>query len=192
MTFTATAELGTQQWIESILGASGASPMLVLALITGLMAVGRYFAGPVIQRFNPTGVLLGSAVCASIGIYLMGTVQGNFIYLAAILFALGCTYFWPTMIGSVAEYTPKTGALGMSLIGGAGMFAVSMWNPVIGSWIDTATITAQEMNLAETEASIFAGQAVLQNLLVFPLILIVAFGILFFAVKRQSQQTAEA
>ena len=43
MTFTATTEFGTQQWIERILGSSGASPMVVLALITGLMAVGRFF-----------------------------------------------------------------------------------------------------------------------------------------------------
>lgn len=187
MTFTATAELGTQQWIERILGASGASPMIVLALITGLMAVGRYFAGPIIHKLNPTGVLLGSAVLASIGIYLMSFVQGNMIYLAAIFFALGCTYFWPTMLGCVAEYTPKTGALGLSLIGGAGMFAVSMWNPVIGSWIDNANVQAQSMNLSEAEVNIFAGQAVLQNLLMFPLVLIAAFAVLYFIISRQSK-----
>lgn len=191
MTFTATAELGTQQWIERILGASGTSPMIVLALITGLMALGRFFAGPVITKFNPTGVLLGSAVCASLGIYLMSIAQGNLIYIAAIMFALGCTYFWPTMIGSVAEYTPKTGALGMSLIGGAGMFAVSMWNPIIGSWIDNASDKAQQMNLTEAEASIYAGQNVLQNLLMFPLILIVAFSVLFFIVKRNDKLNVE-
>ncbi|QDP00181.1 MFS transporter [Thalassotalea sp. PS06] len=188
MTFTATTELGTQQWIEKILGASGASPMLVLALITGLMAVGRYFAGPIIKAFNPTGVLLGSAVFASAGIYTMSIASGNMVYVAAILFAIGCTYFWPTMLGCVAEYTPKTGALGMSLIGGVGMFAVSMWNPVIGGWIDTASNEAQQMNLTEVQASIFAGQSVLQNLLMFPLILIAAFVILYVLIKKRTNQ----
>ncbi|WP_394173669.1 MFS transporter [Thalassotalea litorea] len=186
MTLTATTELGTQQWIEKILGASGASPMLVLALITGLMAVGRYFAGPIIKTFNPTGVLIGSALFASAGIYMMSIASGNLIYVAAILFAIGCTYFWPTMLGCVAEYTPKTGALGMSLIGGVGMFAVSMWNPVIGGWIDTASEQAQQMNLSDVEANIFAGQTVLQNLLMFPLILIIAFVILYVLVKKQT------
>lgn len=192
MTFTATTELGTQQWIERILGASGASPMLVLAMMTGLMAVGRYFAGPVIQQLNPTGVLLASAVLASAGIYLMSIAQGNTIYIAGILFALGCTYFWPTMLGCVAEYTPKTGALGLSLIGGAGMFAVSMWNPVIGGWIDDASAKATQLNLSGEEASIYSGQIVLQNLLWFPLILIVIFSILWFVINRQSSATQTA
>ena len=93
MTLTATTELGTQQWIERILGASGASPMMILALITGLMALGRFFAGPIVHRFNPTGVLLGSAVLATAGIFMMSQAQGSAIYLAAILFALGVTYF---------------------------------------------------------------------------------------------------
>ena len=118
----------------------------------------------------------------------MSIASGNMVYVAAILFAIGCTYFWPTMLGCVAEYTPKTGALGMSLIGGVGMFAVSMWNPVIGGWIDTASNEAQQMNLTEVQASIFAGQSVLQNLLLFPLILIVAFVILYVFIRKQNNQ----
>ncbi|WP_462175885.1 MFS transporter [Pseudoalteromonas gelatinilytica] len=175
MTFTATTEFGTQQWIERILGSSGASPMVVLALITGLMAVGRFFAGPIVHKLNPTGVLLGFAICASLGIFMMSQAEGSMIYLAAMLFALGVTYFWPTMLGCVAEYIPKSGALGMSLMGGAGMFAMSIWNPVIGSWIDTARSSAEASGASAEQIEILAGQAVLQNLLIFPIILIVAF-----------------
>ena len=186
MTLTATTELGTQQWIERILGASGASPMLILALITGLMAVGRYFAGPVVHRLKPVGVLLLSAILAASGIYLMSQVQGSMVYFAAVLFALGVTYFWPTMLGCVAEFTPKTGALGMSLLGGAGMFAVSWWNPVIGGWIDAARQSAAD--LPAEQAQMLAGQQVLQNLLLFPLVLIVAFaGLYWFMAQRRKQ-----
>jgi len=192
MTLTATAELGTQQWIERILGASGVSPMIILAMITGLMAVGRYFAGPLVRRFNPTGVLFGSSLFAAAGIYLMSQASGNMIYLAAVLFAIGVTYFWPTMLGCVAEYTPKTGALGLSLIGGAGMFAVSMWNPVIGGWIDAAKADAAAQNLAASQADVAAGQAVLGNLLMFPLVLIVAFAVLYFIINRPQTPNAEA
>ncbi|WP_206483041.1 MFS transporter [Thalassotalea sp. G2M2-11] len=193
MTFTATTELGTQQWIERILSASGASPMLMLAMITGLMAVGRAFAGPIVHQFSPTGVLLGSAILAASGIFLMSQAQGYFVYIAAILFALGVTYFWPTMLGCVAEYTPKTGALGMSIIGGAGMFAVSMWNPVIGHWIDDARAQAQVANLSPTETDFVAGQAVLQNLFIFPCVLIVAFiGLYLFINKSKKQQYAKS
>lgn len=187
MTLTAVTEFGTQQWIEQILGSSGASPMVILALITGLMALGRYFAGPIVHRFSPSGVLLGSAVFSTIGIFLMSQAQGNAIYFAAALFAIGVTYFWPTMIGCVAEYTPKTGALGMSLIGGAGMFAMSLWNPVIGYWIDDAKQQAQASNISIEQIEIVAGQAVLENLLIFPIVLIVVFiGLHLFITKQKN------
>ncbi|WP_105190106.1 MFS transporter [Pseudoalteromonas sp. T1lg48] len=192
MTLTATTELGTQQWIERILGASGASPMMILALITGLMAVGRFFAGPIVHTFNPTGVLLGSAICATAGIFVMSQAEGNMVYLAAVLFAIGVTYFWPTMLGCVAEYTPKTGALGMSLMGGAGMFAVSLWNPVIGSWIDSARAQATAANLDAQQADVLAGQAVLGNILLFPTILIIAFLGLYFYIKNNKGVDAHA
>lgn len=184
MTITATTELGTQQWVERILGASGAHPMLILAMVTGLMAVGRYFAGPVIHALNPVGVLLASSVLAAIGIYLMSMASGGMVYFAAIIFALGVMYFWPTMIGFVSEYLPKTGALGMSLVGGAGMFGVSMWNPVIGGWLDDAKAEAAASGLTGPAIELAAGQATLANLALFPVVLIFIFGGLFIFRKK--------
>jgi predicted MFS family arabinose efflux permease len=184
MTITATTELGTQQWVERILGASGAHPMLILAMVTGLMAVGRYFAGPVIHALNPVGVLLASSVLAAIGIYLMSMASGGMVYVAAIVFALGVMYFWPTMIGFVSEYLPKTGALGMSLVGGAGMFGVSMWNPIIGGWLDAEKAKAAESGLTGAAVELAAGQATLSNLALFPVVLIVIFAGLFVFRKK--------
>lgn len=184
MTITATTELGTQQWVQRILSESGAQPMLILAMVTGLMAVGRYFAGPVIHALNPAGVLLASSVIAAIGIYLMSTASGSMVYVAAILFAVGVMYFWPTMIGFVGEYLPKTGALGMSLVGGAGMFGVSMWNPVIGGWLDAAKADALAKGLSGPAAELAAGQAALSNLALFPVALIVIFTGLFIYRKK--------
>ncbi len=180
MTLTAVSEFIPQQWIETILGSSGASPMLVLALVTGIMALGRFFAGPIVHKLNPTGVLWMSAIITSVAIYLMSIVDGSMIYVAAALFALGVCYFWPTMIGFVSEYLPKTGALGMSLVGGAGMFATSMWNPVIGSWLDAEKETALASGLSGALAEIAAGKAVLGIVVYFPLALVALFGILFF------------
>ncbi|MFC1520226.1 sugar MFS transporter [Pseudomonadota bacterium] len=188
MTLTATVELGTQQWIERILGASGASPMLILAMMTGIMALGRFFAGPLVHKINPTGILLASAICSCFGIYMMSQASGAMVYIAAILFALGVMYFWPTMLGCVAEYQPKTGALGLSLIGGVGMFAVSMWNPVIGRWIDTARTEAQAQHLSAEASELVAGQTVLSNLTTFPAILIAAFAGLFIYIKYTNKQ----
>lgn len=186
MTITTTAELGTQQWINVILGASGASPMAILAMVTGLMAVGRFFAGPVIHRLNPSGVLLFSAVFTTIGIYSMSVATGNLVYVAAVVFALGVTYFWPTMVGFIAENVPQSGALGLSLIGGAGMFAVSIWNPIIGGWIDSAKEQALQAQATGAEAELIAGQTVLGNLTLFPLALIFLFSGLFWYMRKQS------
>ena len=180
MTLTAVSEFIPQQWIETILGSSGASPMLVLALVTGIMALGRFFAGPIVHKLNPAGVLWMSAIITSVAIYLMSVLDGSMIYVAASLFALGVCYFWPTMIGFVSEYLPKTGALGMSLVGGAGMFATSMWNPVIGSWLDEEKNNAMASGLSGALAEIAAGKAVLGIVVYFPLLLVVLFGILFF------------
>lgn len=188
MTLTATSEFIPQQWIETILGSSGASPMLVLALVTGIMALGRFFAGPIVHKLNPIGVLLMSAIITASAIYFMSVADGNMIYVAAALFALGVCYFWPTMIGFVSEYTAKTGALGMSLVGGAGMFATSIWNPIIGSRLDTEKATAIASGLTGEGADVAAGKAVLGFMVYFPLALIVLFGILFVIRKKIETQ----
>jgi MFS family permease len=184
MTVTSASEFGTQQWVDRLFGASGAHPMLVLALVTGLMALGRFFAGPIVEALNPVGVLLMSAVVTTIGIFLLSRADGGMIYISAMVFALGVTYFWPTMIGFISEYQPKTGALGMSLLGGAGMFSMSVWNPIIGGWLDDARAEAIASNVAAESVELVAGQATLQNLALFPASLIIVFGVLFAIRKR--------
>jgi hypothetical protein len=109
----------------------------------------------------------------------MSTAEGGMIYFAAILFAFGVCYFWPTMIGFVSEYIPKTGALGMSLVGGIGMLSASIWQPVIGSWLDSEKTKALASGVSESAAELVAGQAALANMAYFPLTLVVLFGILF-------------
>ena len=192
MSLTATAELGTQQWVERILGNAGAEPMLILALVTGLMAVGRYFGGPLIHRFKPIGVLFGSSVIATLALVLMSQVTGPMVYLAAILFAIGVCYFWPTMIGAAAEYTPETGALGLSFLGGVGMFAVSIWQPIIGGWLDSERAVAIKQGLSAEAADLFAGQAALDNMAFFPAALIILFGILFFVFGKNLEEKRSA
>jgi MFS family permease len=179
MMMTATTELGTQQWVERILGKAGAEPLLVLALVTGLMAVGRYFAGPIIHRLNITGVLLISAIVSLVAIYMMSVATGGMVYVAAVLFAIGVCYFWPNMISFIAVYLPKTGALGMSLIGGAGMFGASIFQPIIGKWLDSERATALASGLTGDAAELAAGQATLDNIAWFPALLVVAFGTLY-------------
>lgn len=185
MAFTAITEFGPQQWSTLILSGSGVNPLLILALVAGLMAVGRYFAGPIIHRFDQTGVLLGSAVFATIGIYLFSSQTGAMAYVAAIFFAIGVCYFWPTMIGFVAQRIPLSGALGMSIVGGVGMFSTSIFQPVIGSWIDGERVEKAAAGLSGDVLELAAGQATLVKMTTFPIILIVAFTVLFFLVRNR-------
>ncbi|MAU63073.1 MAG: MFS transporter [Flavobacteriaceae bacterium] len=193
MTLTAISEFGPQQWIERILGNSGVNPLLILAMVSGIMALGRYFAGPIVHKLNPIGVLLMSAVLTTIAVYYMSIAEGSMIYFGAVLFAFGVCYFWPTMIGFVSEYMPKTGALGMSLVGGAGMLSTSIWQPVIGSWLDAEKEIALNSGVAEDAAELIAGKAALGNMAYFPLALILLFGILFaFRKKLEENRVSQA
>jgi MFS family permease len=180
MALTAISEFGPQQWTSLIMQSSGAQPMLILALVTGLMAVGRYFGGDIVHKFDQTGVLLGSAVLAAIGIFLFSTQTGPMVYVAAIFFALGVCYFWPNMIGFVAEKIPASGALGMSIVGGMGMFSTSIFQPIIGGWIDNSTVEQAANGLTGTALDLAAGQQTLTYMISFPVVLIVLFTILYF------------
>ncbi len=180
MALTAISEFGPQQWTSLIMQNSGAQPMVILALITGLMAIGRYFGGDIVHRFDQTGVLLGSAILAAVGIFLFSTQTGSMVYVAAIFFALGICYFWPNMIGFVAEKIPASGALGMSIVGGIGMFSTSIFQPIIGSWIDSSTAEQAANGLTGTALDLAAGQQTLTYMIGFPGTLIILFTILYF------------
>lgn len=192
MALTAITEFGPQQWVGLILSKSGAQPMLILALVTGLMAVARYFGGVVVGKFDQTGVLLGSAILATLGIYLFSTQTGGMAYVAAVIFALGIAYFWPNMIGFTADKIPKSGALGMSVIGAVGMFSTSIFQPIIGKWIDSDKADAAAMGLTGDELELVAGQDTLGTMVLFPAILIVLFTILLFWIKKRKAEPVVA
>ena len=185
MAITAITEFGPQQWTGLIMSKSGASPMLILALVTGLMAVIRYFAGPIVTRFDQTGVLLGSAIFATIGIYLLSTQTGGMAYVAAVFFAMGVALFWPNMLGFIAEKVPLSGALGMSLVGGVGMFSTSIFQPIIGRWIDTSKAEKTASGLTGDAMELAAGQSTLSTMIIFPVILIVAFTGLYLYMRKR-------
>jgi len=189
MALTAISEFGPQQWVGLILAESGAQPMLILALVTGLMAVARFFGGEAVGKLSITGVLLVSAILGTIGVYMFSTVTGSMAYVAAIVYALGIAYFWPNMIGFVADQMPKSGALGMSIVGAVGMFSTSIFQPIIGDWIDSDRAEAAAAGLTGGELELVAGQATLGTMVLFPAILIVLFTILHFWVRNKPANT---
>jgi len=191
MTLTAISEFGPNQWVGLILAKSGANPYLILALTAGLMAIARYFGGDMVKKFDQTGVLLGSAILATLGIYLFSTQTGAMAYVAAVFFAMGIAYFWPNMIGFVADKIPKSGALGMSIIGAIGMFMTGAVQPIIGGWIDSDREAAAATGLTGDELILVSGQNTLEKLTLFPGILIILFAILYFWMKNRKSDDAE-
>ena len=192
MALTAITEFGPGQWVGLVLGSAGADPMLILALTAGLVAIGRFFAGPVVAALGQTGVLLGGAILATIGIYMFSTITGPMIYVAAIVFAFGYCYFWPVMVGAVAQRVPLSSALGMSIIGAVGMFSTSIFQPIIGGWIDGSRADNLAEGLTGSALELATGQDTLEKMIAFPGILIVLFTIFFFWQKNSKKAEAVA
>ena len=176
---TAITELFTGQWIDVLLKNVTDNAILLLTIETGVMVVGRAFAGPVVHRLAPQGVLLISAVLAALGLYLLGHSSGNMLFAGALIFGMGVCYFWPTMIGFVSENLPETGAVGLNFMGAAGMFAVSLYMIFMGGYYD---------RLQQSKTPAEAGQDIINVTLIIPVVLIVAFTGLFFYMKTQKQK----
>ena len=186
MFMTAATELGTGTWIGALLSGAGVSGILILVFINGIMAVGRSFAGPIVHKLNPNGMLIFSSLFAAIGLYLLSISSGAAAVGAAAVFAVGICFFWPTMLGFVSEYLPKTGALGLSLMGGAGMFSVSLVLPVMGKWFDEAKTAAVSAGTDVAKAEAVAGSDTLLKVAIMPAILFAIFTIIYFIRKSKS------
>lgn len=201
---TAITELFTNQWVGVLLQNVTSSAILVLALVAAVQVVGRAFAGPVVHRISPAGLLLASAIVATIGIYLLATLSGGAIFIAAIIFGIGVAYFWPTMIGFVAENIPKSGALGLNLLGGAGMLAVSIYMFFMGGYYDNLVAAALPAGssidvyrsaapgtaeaAAYAQAQLTAGPQVIKATNIIPLILVFAFLFLFIYMRNKKKK----
>jgi fucose permease len=184
MLLTAATELGSNQWmtalLENVMEKEGLHSILLLVWISGIMAVGRSVAGPIIHRFRPTGVLLGSAVFSGIGLFLLSISSGYWSFGAAAVFAVGITYFWPTMLGFVNENIPKSGALGLAIMGGIGFLGGAIAQPLLGKIYD--------LKFEALGDSLAAGSATLRTVIVLTAVLTVAFIYLNIRQRRKTSQ----
>jgi MFS family permease len=142
MFLLATTELGTDQWIQDIMGAVLDNPLLGTMFIVytaAIMFVLRFFAGPIVHRISPLGLLAASSALAALGLFWLGNAgaSAGVLFLAATLYGCGKTFFWPTTLGVVSEQYPKGGALLLNAISGVGMIAVgTIGGPAIGTLQD--------------------------------------------------------
>lgn len=126
----ATTELGTDSWItplmEPAMSKIGLSGGWVLVYTSLIMLVLRFFAGPIVHKLSPLGLLCVSAAIAAAGLIFLSKSTGITILAAATLYGLGKSFFWPTMLGVAAEQFPRGGALTLNTLGGLGMLAVGV------------------------------------------------------------------
>ncbi|HEY4246195.1 MAG TPA: MFS transporter [Lacunisphaera sp.] len=206
MLLTAATEFGPEQWIPTIMGNAGVNGVLVLVWIWGLMWMGRQFAGVVVHKMPALGVLFMSAVLSALGLYAMSHNTGMMLFVSATVFAVGVCFFWPTMLGTISERFPNTGALGLAIMGGAGMLSSSFVVPLVGRGFDQgiaarlpegqtiATLTAAPAGtpLAAqwTQIQASAGLETLGHVAVIPAALAIVFLILLLTWKKKSAVAA--
>ena len=140
---TATSELAPGQWVEMALTRTvGMSGIWLLIYISGLMFVMRHFAGTVVHKLSPVGLLWFSCLLAAIGLWWLSVASSPLSgFLGATLWGIGVCYMWPTMLATVNERYPRSGALGMGLMGTGATLAIYLFLPVMGRVFDSTKIS---------------------------------------------------
>jgi MFS family permease len=158
----ATTEIGTDGWISGLMEKpmeeAGFNPGWVLVYTSAIMMVLRFFAGPIVHSLSPIGLLVASSVLAILGLLALsqtGSAGLGVIFVAATLYGIGKTFFWPTMLGVTAEQCPKGGALTLNAISGIGMIAVGVLGfPLIGALQERTATARLEQSAPEVASAV--------------------------------------
>ena len=135
----ATAELATDGWIQTLM-----RPVLQAdfdvhagwAIVTSafIMMTLRFFAGVPLKHMSPPALLLVSSLFSIAGLYLLSGATGSLIIMAFALYAVGQTFYWPTMLGFVSERFPRGGAMTLNTVSAMGLLTVGIFGfPFLGA-----------------------------------------------------------
>jgi MFS family permease len=138
----AITELGVDSWISDLMAGEmqniGIAGGWVLVYTSLIMMVLRFSAGPIVHKLSPLGLLATCALIAAAGLFFLSKATGAVILLAATLYGVGKTFFWPTTLGLVSEQFPRGGALTLNAVAGVGMLAAGIvGGPFLGYIQDT-------------------------------------------------------
>lgn len=157
----AVTELGTDSWITDLMTPAmnqiGLQAGWILVYTSAIMFVLRFFAGPIVHKISPLGLLAVCSVVAAIGLFLLSQSVGVMILVAATIYGFGKSFFWPTMLGVVAERFPKGGALTLNVIAGLGMISAGVIGAGVIGFLQDSSIekgiktydVTQNTNLSE-------------------------------------------
>jgi MFS family permease len=189
MFLTAASELAPGQWVDMALTRTvGMQGIWLLIYVSGLMFVMRNFAGPMVHKLSPVGLLWVSCLLASAGLLLLSIANSPVTgLLAATVWGTGVCYMWPTMLAAASERFPRGGALLMGLMGTAGTLSIYFVLPMMGKIFDNAKIaaaggeeafkrlTGEDLNRVQAIAS----QTSFRYVAILPAVLLVVFGLIW-------------
>ena len=187
MFLTAASELAPGQWVDFALSRTVHMPgILLLVYVSALMFVMRHFAGPLVHRLSPIGLLWVSSAMGALGLVALSVADSPVTgLLAATVWGTGVCYMWPTMLASASERFPRGGALLMGLMGTAGTLSIRFVLPMMGAIYDAKKIEVAGGDAAfnalppgpELERVLsVAAQTSFRAVAVLPAILLVVFG----------------
>lgn len=121
-------ELGTDGWIQNITGNLFDSQKgKFLFFWTSAIMFALRFSTHWLEKnlkISPVMLLLISAILACVGLNLASGISTFTTAILALgLYALGKTFFWPTMLAVASDRFPRSGAIAISIMGGIGMMA---------------------------------------------------------------------
>ncbi|MEO0446410.1 MAG: MFS transporter, partial [Verrucomicrobiota bacterium] len=124
-------ELGTDGWIQNITGniLTPEQGKILFVFTSAIMFALRFCADFIEKKLglSPIGILLACSVLAVIGLFMASNITSFAVALAALgIYAVGKTFFWPTMLAVVGDRFPKSGAVAMSIMGGIGMLSAGL------------------------------------------------------------------
>jgi fucose permease len=187
MFLTAASELAPGQWVDFALSRTVHMPgILLLVYVSALMFVMRHFAGPLVHKLSPIGLLWSSCAMASLGLVALSVANSPVMgILAATVWGTGVCYMWPTMLATASERFPRGGALLMGLMGTAGTLSIRFVLPMMGAIYDSKKIEVAGGEAAfnalpqgpELERVLgIAAQTSFRAVAILPAVLLIVFG----------------
>lgn len=200
MFLTSASELAPGQWVDIALTRTvGMRGIWLLIYVSGLMFVMRHFAGPIVHKISPIGLLWVSCLLVAGGLVSLSVANSPVTgLLAATLWGAGVCFLWPTMLATTSERFPKGGALLLGMMGTAGTLSIKFFLPIMGNVFDTAKVEAAGGK--DAFASIENGSERMNEVLSvasrqsflfvtwLPLILLLVFGAIWIYDKKKTNK----
>jgi len=202
MFLTAASELAPGQWVDLALSRTVHMPgILLLVYVSGLMFLMRHFAGPLVHKLSPVGVLWFSCLGAALGLVALSAANSPITALAAAtIWGIGVCYMWPTMLATASERFPRGGALLMGLMGTAGTLSIQFVLPAMGAIFDTKKVEAAGGDAAfkalqpgpELDRVLgTAAQTSFRDVAILPAILLIVFAAIWYYDRSKGGYRAE-